>query len=150
MGVRGTHPSSSRIRMEVGQNFLSILILGISSCCALLVGNWIRLHCLSRISRWQTISLKIWLRAVTLFGTRWVSSTYEQAELDRLPDYFQIIALHLAVSVGGAEFYPMWAQVMIGGNGNGSPSPTVSFPGAYSDTDPGIYDPDVSQTFSLR
>ena len=33
---------------------------------------------------------------------------------------------------------------MIGGNGNGTPNPTVSFPGAYSDTDPGIYDPDVS------
>ncbi|THH28726.1 hypothetical protein EUX98_g5466 [Antrodiella citrinella] len=55
----------------------------------------------------------------------------------------EIIALHLATSVGGAEFYPSCTQVQIGGNGNGSPSPTVSFPGAYSDTDPGIYDPDV-------
>lgn len=46
--------------------------------------------------------------------------------------------------MGGAEFYPMCTQVMIGGNGNGVASPTVSFPGAYSDDDPGIYDPDVS------
>jgi hypothetical protein len=58
----------------------------------------------------------------------------------------EIIALHLAVSIGGAEFYPMCTQVMIGGSGNGTPNPTVSFPGAYSDTDPGIYDPDVSDT----
>ncbi|TCD66356.1 hypothetical protein EIP91_001462 [Steccherinum ochraceum] len=55
----------------------------------------------------------------------------------------EIIALHLATSMGGAEFYPSCTQVMIGGNGSGSPSPTVSFPGAYSDSDPGIYDPDV-------
>lgn len=57
--------------------------------------------------------------------------------------FFQIIALQLAVSVGGAEFYPMCTQVMIGGSSSGTPSPTVSFPGAYSDTDPGIYDPNV-------
>lgn len=61
----------------------------------------------------------------------------------------EIIALHLATSMGGAEFYPMCTQVMIQGSGNGSPSPTISFPGAYSDNDPGIYDPDVRGPFSL-
>lgn len=55
----------------------------------------------------------------------------------------EIIALQGAVSVGGAEFYPSCIQLLIGGSGNGIPSPTVSFPGAYSDTDPGILDPDV-------
>lgn len=55
----------------------------------------------------------------------------------------EIIALHLGMTVGGAEFYPSCAQVMVGGSGNGQPSPTVSFPGAYSDTDPGIYVPDI-------
>ncbi|KAI1789111.1 glycosyl hydrolase family 61-domain-containing protein [Ganoderma leucocontextum] len=56
----------------------------------------------------------------------------------------EIIALQIAVSVGGAEFYPSCTQVRIGGNGNDTPaSPTVHFPGAYSDTDPGIYTPDV-------
>lgn len=55
----------------------------------------------------------------------------------------EIIALHLAVTMGGAEFYPMCTQVMIGGSGSGTPNPTVSFPGAYSDSDPGIYDPSV-------
>ncbi|KAM5540091.1 hypothetical protein V8D89_006231 [Ganoderma adspersum] len=55
----------------------------------------------------------------------------------------EIIALQIALSVGGAEFYPSCTQVRVGGNGSGTPSPTVHFPGAYSDTDPGIYTPDV-------
>lgn len=45
--------------------------------------------------------------------------------------------------MGGAEFYPVCVQVNIGGNGNGMPQDTVSFPGAYADDDPGIYDPSV-------
>lgn len=55
----------------------------------------------------------------------------------------EIIALQLATSAGGAEFYPSCTQLLIGGSGNGTPASTVSFPGAYSDTDPGILDPDV-------
>ncbi|KAI0344324.1 hypothetical protein BDW22DRAFT_1355695 [Trametopsis cervina] len=55
----------------------------------------------------------------------------------------EIIALHLATSVGGAEFYPSCTQVQIGGSGSGQPQSTVSFPGAYNDNDPGIYDPDI-------
>lgn len=50
----------------------------------------------------------------------------------------ELIALHNAASVGGAEFYPNCFQVAVGGTGTGTPSSTVSFPGAYSDTDPGI------------
>lgn len=59
----------------------------------------------------------------------------------------EIISLQGGVSMGGAEFYPMCTQVMIGGSGNGSPSPTVTFPGAYSDSDPGIYVPGVRLLF---
>ncbi|KAI0631525.1 glycosyl hydrolase family 61-domain-containing protein [Trametes polyzona] len=55
----------------------------------------------------------------------------------------EIIALQLAVSQGGAEFYPSCTQVRVGGNGTGKPNATVSFPGAYSDSDPGIFDPNV-------
>jgi len=57
----------------------------------------------------------------------------------------EIIALHLATGLGGAEFYPGCAQLRIGGNGNGVPNANelVSFPGAYSDNDPGIFDPNV-------
>lgn len=61
----------------------------------------------------------------------------------------EIIALHLAESVGGAEFYPSCSQLTVGGSQTGGPTEDelVLLPGAYSDTDPGIYDPDVSSIF---
>ena len=55
----------------------------------------------------------------------------------------EIIALHLAQSLGGAEFYPSCTQIRVGGSQTGTPNQTVSFPGGYDDNDPGIYDPDV-------
>jgi hypothetical protein len=57
----------------------------------------------------------------------------------------EIIALHLANEMGGAEFYPSCSQLNISGTGTGAPTPDelVSFPGAYSDDDPGIYVPDI-------
>ena len=57
----------------------------------------------------------------------------------------EIIALHLANSFGGAEFYPACAQIRVGGSGTGAPTPDelVSIPGAYSDNDPGIFDPNI-------
>jgi hypothetical protein len=57
----------------------------------------------------------------------------------------EIIALHLATAMGGAEFYEGCVQTRIGGNQTGAPSPSdlVSLPGAYSDSDPGIFDPNV-------
>ncbi len=60
----------------------------------------------------------------------------------------EIIALHLATQRGGAEFYPACAQLRIGGSQTGKPNDNelVSLPGAYSDGDPGIYDPDVYNT----
>ncbi|PFH54033.1 lytic polysaccharide monooxygenase [Amanita thiersii Skay4041] len=48
------------------------------------------------------------------------------------------IALHLSGTINGAQFYIGCAQINVVGGGSGSPSPTVSFPGAYSATDPGI------------
>ena len=57
----------------------------------------------------------------------------------------EIIALQLAVSVGGAEFYPSCTQLQVGGSQTGKPqqSDLVTFPGSYTDTEPGIYDPNV-------
>jgi len=57
----------------------------------------------------------------------------------------EIIALHLATSFGGAEFYPACAQLRVGGSQTGGPqaSELVSLPGAYSDNDPGIFNPSV-------
>jgi len=52
----------------------------------------------------------------------------------------EIIALHLANSPGGAEFYAGCVQAVVGGSGTGAPAAgdLVSLPGAYSDNDPGI------------
>jgi len=55
----------------------------------------------------------------------------------------EIIALHLATTKGGAEFYDSCIQVDVKGSGTGVPTETVSFPGAYKDSDPGIFDPNV-------
>ncbi|KAG9103176.1 hypothetical protein FRC06_011876 [Ceratobasidium sp. 370] len=49
----------------------------------------------------------------------------------------EIIALHGASSYPGAQFYMECAQINVTGGGSASP-PTVSFPGAYSGTDPGV------------
>jgi len=60
----------------------------------------------------------------------------------------EIIALHLANNKGGAEFYPSCIQVNVKGSGTGTPSSNslVSFPGAYSDSDAGIFDKNVFNT----
>ncbi|KPI45856.1 putative endo-beta-1,4-glucanase D [Cyphellophora attinorum] len=47
------------------------------------------------------------------------------------------VGLHRA-HVDETEFYYACAQVKVTGNGSGTPSPVVKFPGAYKATDPGI------------
>jgi len=49
----------------------------------------------------------------------------------------ELIALHAATAYPGAQFYVECAQIQITGGGSTSPA-TVSFPGAYKGTDPGI------------
>ncbi|KAG9122989.1 hypothetical protein FRC07_000393 [Ceratobasidium sp. 392] len=49
----------------------------------------------------------------------------------------EIIALHGAGTYPGAQFYMECAQINVTGGGSASPA-TVSFPGAYKGTDPGI------------
>ncbi|KAL0577155.1 hypothetical protein V5O48_004831 [Marasmius crinis-equi] len=49
----------------------------------------------------------------------------------------EIIALHGAGTYPGAQFYVGCAQINVSGGGSASPS-TVSFPGAYKGSDPGI------------
>lgn len=57
----------------------------------------------------------------------------------------EIIALHLAVTLGGAEFYPACAQIRVSGSqaGKATAAELVSFPGAYKDNDPGIFDKNI-------
>ncbi|KAI0663244.1 glycoside hydrolase [Cubamyces menziesii] len=49
----------------------------------------------------------------------------------------EIIALHVAMSYPGAQFYIGCAQVKITGGGSANP-PKIALPGAYKSTDPGI------------
>jgi len=49
----------------------------------------------------------------------------------------EVIALHVASSVGGAQFYMSCFQITVTGGGSATPS-GVSLPGAYSAQDPGI------------
>ncbi|KAI1323705.1 carbohydrate-binding module family 1 protein [Xylariaceae sp. FL0255] len=49
----------------------------------------------------------------------------------------EVIALHVASSVGGAQFYMTCYQITVTGGGDADPA-TVSIPGAYNEDDPGI------------
>ncbi|CAG7851071.1 Probable endo-beta-1,4-glucanase D Short=Endoglucanase D; AltName: Full=Carboxymethylcellulase D; AltName: Full=Cellulase D; Flags: Precursor [Serendipita indica DSM 11827] len=50
----------------------------------------------------------------------------------------ELLALHNAYSQNGEQFYMSCAQINVTSGGSFSPSTTVSFPGSYSATDPGI------------
>ena len=49
----------------------------------------------------------------------------------------EVIALHVASGMGGAQLYMSCYQITVTGGGNASPA-LVRFPGAYSASDPGI------------
>ncbi|KAJ7050360.1 glycosyl hydrolase family 61-domain-containing protein [Mycena amicta] len=48
------------------------------------------------------------------------------------------IALHVAMTFQGAQFYISCAQLSVTGGGTGTPGPLVAFPGAYTGMEPGI------------
>ncbi|KAK7472012.1 hypothetical protein VKT23_000119 [Stygiomarasmius scandens] len=50
----------------------------------------------------------------------------------------EAIALHVASTFGGAQFYIACGQVEITGGGSGNPGPKVSIPGVYTGYEPGI------------
>ncbi|KAJ7818441.1 glycoside hydrolase [Mycena olivaceomarginata] len=53
----------------------------------------------------------------------------------------EVIALHMAEALGGAEFFPSCIQITVTGNGTGTATQKemAHFPGAYKSTDPGIH-----------
>ncbi len=51
----------------------------------------------------------------------------------------EVLALHSANKQNQAQFYQSCAQINVSGGGSFSPSSTVSFPGAYSANDAGIF-----------
>lgn len=50
----------------------------------------------------------------------------------------ELLALHGAMNVGGAQFYPDCFNIDVKGSGTGVPDKTVKFPGAYKPKDPGV------------
>ncbi|KAK4113990.1 lytic polysaccharide monooxygenase [Canariomyces notabilis] len=50
----------------------------------------------------------------------------------------EVLALHSANRPNQAQFYQSCAQINVSGSGSFTPSQTVSFPGAYKASDPGI------------
>ena len=92
-----------------------------------------------------------WAQAALTTGSPATVTLPDNIEAGNYLIRHEIIALQNAVNLGGAEFYPACVQLNVaGGSGSSSPSPTVSFPGAYSDTDPGIYVPKVRFTVPFR
>ncbi|KAI0739432.1 glycosyl hydrolase family 61-domain-containing protein [Daedaleopsis nitida] len=61
----------------------------------------------------------------------------------------EIISLHNASSTLGAQFYPSCTQVRIAGAGTAVPrdEDIVKFPGAYSDTEPGLHTTNVGNFY---
>ncbi|KDQ56812.1 glycoside hydrolase family 61 protein [Jaapia argillacea MUCL 33604] len=50
----------------------------------------------------------------------------------------EAIALHVAETYGGAQFYLSCGQIAVTGGGSGTPGPLVSIPGVYTGYEPGI------------
>ncbi|KAI0319357.1 glycoside hydrolase family 61 protein [Amylostereum chailletii] len=50
----------------------------------------------------------------------------------------EAIALHVASTFGGAQFYISCGQINVTGGGSGTPGPTVAIPGVYTGYEPGI------------
>ncbi|RPD70645.1 glycoside hydrolase family 61 protein A [Lentinus tigrinus ALCF2SS1-7] len=48
------------------------------------------------------------------------------------------IALHVAQTFGGAQFYISCGQINVTGGGSGTPGPLVAIPGVYTGNEPGI------------
>ncbi|KAJ8581475.1 hypothetical protein M405DRAFT_691784, partial [Rhizopogon salebrosus TDB-379] len=57
----------------------------------------------------------------------------------------EIISLQNATTEEGAEFYPCCVQLLVGGSQTqaAAPNEECTFPGCYSDTDPGILTPNI-------
>jgi hypothetical protein len=87
----------------------------------------------------------VWIQQQTMDGNVYSTNLPKNLAPGDYLVRHEIIALHLATQKGGAEFYPSCQQIRVGGSGTGVPTQNelLSFPGAYSDDDPGIFTPNV-------
>ncbi|KAL3428435.1 fungal cellulose binding domain-containing protein [Phlyctema vagabunda] len=80
--------------------------------------------------------------------------TYEFKLPTGLPsgDYLlrsEMLALHGSQTLGGGQFYMGCMQLKVTGSATETCTPSVELPGAYSETDPGIYIPNVYNGFDI-
>lgn len=61
----------------------------------------------------------------------------------------EMLALHGAQTVGGAQWYIGCAQISITGTADDSCGPSIELPGAYNATDPSIYIPNIYYGFDI-
>ncbi|EMR82768.1 putative glycoside hydrolase family 61 protein [Botrytis cinerea BcDW1] len=61
----------------------------------------------------------------------------------------EMLALHSAQTVGGAQWYIGCAQLSITGTSGDSCGPSIELPGDYNATDPSIYIPDIYYGFDI-
>ncbi|KAK1754685.1 glycoside hydrolase [Echria macrotheca] len=84
-------------------------------------------------------SAKIWGVDNLIKNQGWVYFSIPQCV--KAGDYLlrvEVLALHSASKPNGAQFYQSCAQISVSGSGSFTPSETVTFPGAYKQSDPGI------------
>ncbi|KAA8908213.1 glycoside hydrolase [Sphaerosporella brunnea] len=95
-------------------------------------GDWFKI--------WQKGPTSITSSAITwdVTSTQWTFTIPKNTPNGQYLLRFEHIALHVASTVGGAQFYMSCAQIEITGGGSGTPGPTAKIPGVYSATDPGI------------
>ncbi|KAA8574691.1 hypothetical protein EYC84_003941 [Monilinia fructicola] len=61
----------------------------------------------------------------------------------------EMLALHGAQTLGGAQWYIGCAQLSITGTSGDSCGPSIKLPGAYNESDPSIYIPDIYYGFNI-
>lgn len=113
--------------------------------------KWFKIHQVGLQNIGSANAQRVWYQKEIMNGN---SLTVPLPNNIKPGDYLvrhEILALHLA-NEGKAEYYPSCTQIRISGSGTGVPSQTVSFPGGYHDSDPGIldlhvYDPGANYTF---
>ena len=100
-------------------------------------GDWAKIYSLTT----SHIDVNTGLHWATFVGNGAQNFTFTLPENTPPGEYLlraEHIGLHGAGATGGAQFYIGCAQIKVTGNGNGTPGPTIKFPGGYSADHPGI------------
>lgn len=99
------------------------------------------------VDSWSPAGEDVWFKIEQTGNTPDASPPFEvdmtefhtTVPADLAPGNYLLRAEHIGLHISGApQFYIACAQLEVTGGGSGSPSSLVSFPGAYSLSDPGL------------